>query len=641
MKKIFTFLTLATFALVASATTCKFTADDGSHVDRIEYNGTTYKFEAGSNTLEFEATVGAQATIYLASPWLLDPSSYYTYKNADGVESAPSGFWADYRESCQRYIGEYNQSYDFYINTIDLEAQRTNSFTVNVHGDPSLVSVSLGQTYYTPTLVEGENTVKFADFESPIAVRCSDYTRSLYEVYLNDVKQEAEYGSWNVAVANGSVVDVYTDFPDKDVTVTISFLNDAAATDFTLFQINGEDIVYESEPLKAKMGQTLSLVVNLNEKNLNSFEVNGEEVELPSYYPSYSTTLMEDLNIVLDMSNKPLWKANVTVDNCANIMYTMTQTSFITPETNEFVIEFPEPAYGSQIVSFAATASGMITSMKLEGEEITVNPRTGYYDVYFTADGQKLEITTSTIVRDEAFVFYFDSPEKAQDVDLGLYGWRLSCAFASRTQEFNENITAGYNAIYMCEADYPFNFEVKGEIKGVVDTYVFAYYNNTEWPLDTENYQTSWSFSPNDKDVFKVYIAEKAPERYQVSFSLSDPTLVEYAVVDLCHEFAVDNTTPLVEQLPGTEIGLEVVEGAVVKVNDVVVDPVEDNVYLLTVYSDMKVDISKESGIDSVTVSEDSDAPVYNLMGVKVSNGSTDALPAGLYIKKGVKVLVK
>ena len=643
MKKLFTLFALAVVAMTAYAIPFKMTVDDASHVDYLEYDGTVYKFEDG-NVLEFDATANATAVLYLVDPWALDPAS--TYSNKSVWSSDPyynQSIYQDYKSAVNIYIyPESNEWYEYNIKTVDMSALRKNSCEVYVHGDPSKARISYNATYVEPTLVEGKNVIKFMDNETPMTIGSTDYKQALYEVYLNNERVLNKDYSWYLEIKDGDVLDIFTEWPDKDVTVTLTFSGDATAKDFGTFQINYQD-VDASEPAVGKMGDYFSVYCNTSYFNFVSMTVNDVVQEISPYYVYYSGRLSEDMVIDINMTAKPKWNATVTVDNYENIKYRFSNNSeeYFYPESNTFTVEFPEnPSFSLDIL--ARSGDSKIESVTANGEAVSENWRTpGVYSVWFYSDGYEVNVTTSTIERNEAFVCYFDSPEKTQDPDKQLYGWYLNSKVSSRNQELVDNMRAGYNAIAMGPVDLPFTFAVNGPLEGAVDTYVFAYLNNVAWPLDLENYETTWSLDLKNNDVFKVYIADEAPETYQVSFSVSDPSVVEFAVVDLCHEFAVDNDTNLVDQLPGTEIGLEVVEGAVVKVNDVVEEPVEDNVYLLTVNSDMKVDITKESGIDSVTVAEDTDAPVYNLMGVKVSNGSTDALPAGLYVKKGVKVLVK
>ncbi|MCF0220227.1 MAG: hypothetical protein HUK14_10645 [Muribaculaceae bacterium] len=643
MKKLFTLFALAVVAMTAYAVPFKMTVDDASHVDYLEYNGNVYKFEDG-NVLEFDATASATAVLYLADPWALDPASSYTYKSIYMDSPYEGTLYQDYKSAVNIYIyPESNEWYDYNIKTIDMSVLRNNSCEVYVHGDPSNVKISYSNTYNEPVLVEGKNVLKFMDSEAKMSINSVNYQDALYELYLNNVNIVNKDYSWYLDIKDGDVLDIFTEWPDKDFTVTINFSGDATAADFGTFQVNNQD-VDASKPFVGKMGQYFSIWCNTSLFNFVSMTVNGEVPE--GIYPSYvyySGRLSEDLVIDINMTAKPKWNVNVTVDNYENIKYRFSNNyeEYFYPESNTFSVEVVEnPMYSLDIL--ARSGDSKVESVTANGETISENYRLpGVYSVWPSADNTEVNVTTSTITRDEAFVFYFDSPEKTQDPDKQLYGWYLNSKVSSRNQELVDNMRAGYNAIAMGPVDLPFTFAVNGPLEGAVDTYVFAYLNNVAYPLDLENYQTTWSLDLKNNDVFKVYIADEAPETYQVSFSVSDPSVVEFAVVDLCHEFAVDNDTNLVDQLPGTEIGLEVVEGAVVKVNDVVEEPVEDNVYLLTINSDMKVNITKESGIDSVTVSEDTEAPVYNLMGVKVSNGSTDALPAGIYVKKGIKVLVK
>ncbi|MCF0213700.1 MAG: hypothetical protein HUK13_07765, partial [Muribaculaceae bacterium] len=69
----------------------------------------------------------------------------------------------------------------------------------------------------------------------------------------------------------------------------------------------------------------------------------------------------------------------------------------------------------------------------------------------------------------------------------------------------------------------------------------------------------------------------------------------------------------------------------------------EGTVYYFDLVKDLKVEILKgESGISTIADDDNAaDNAVYNILGVKVSNGSTDNLPAGLYIQKGQKFYVK
>lgn len=70
-----------------------------------------------------------------------------------------------------------------------------------------------------------------------------------------------------------------------------------------------------------------------------------------------------------------------------------------------------------------------------------------------------------------------------------------------------------------------------------------------------------------------------------------------------------------------------------VKGNDFAVNPANQTVYTLN--------FSTTSGIGGVQTEGQTAGAVYNLQGVKVSNGSLQGLPAGVYVVNGEKVLVK
>ena len=641
MKKIFTLLTGAAIAMMANAgVPVKVTVDDASHVDYLEYNGNKYTFE--SNVLEFEAVNYETAYLYLTEPWALQPGCTYTCKPTWSEETWTNEYYQDYKSTVQLYLDPSSYEwYDFTISTVNMVDLRNNACEVNVHGDPSLMRLEYNDTYYTPQLAEGKNTIHFMDSESPIHIYGYDYTYALYQVVWNGEEMIAEDYSWYLDVKGGDVLDIYPEWPDKDVTVTFSFLGDASADDISEFELDYKAVADFSKPVVGKMGQYLSVGIESITKDIVSLKVNGEDYELSPYYPYYTTRLKEDIVLELNMTKKPVWTGHVTVDDCTRIRYQVAGGKYKYPESNEFTIDLPANDSYSSITFMARDGNSKIKSVKVDG--VYAYNYDGEYYVSYEKDGQQINILTEAIVRNDAWMFYFDSPEKTRDEAKNLYGWWMDCAMSSRQEEL-DGMQAGYNYIPSCRADFPFRIGVNAPYEGVLDSYVFAYLNNEPCHLEYQKNISYWTIEPADKDVFKLYVMDEAgvePAHSSVTFSINDETAVVSTIVDKIKEVAVANNMVIDNQLPGTLYEMTLSEGCTIMVNDAEIEADEDGTYRFTINDNTTVSITKISGIADAAVDAADDGSVYNMLGVKVSDGDVKNLPAGIYLKKGSKIYVK
>ena len=637
MKKLFTLLTVATMSLIANAYPVTITVDDPSHIDHLEYNNKTYTFE--SNVLELEANVDGNATLYLVDPWVMDPESSYTNKYIDG-DAYDFSFGSDYESSTTLYLypssgyewGKYN------VKTLNIEEKRTETCTINVHGDPSNVSLLLSSTYSKPKLVEGENVLKFMEAESEFRIDSEDSYKKLYKVEVNGEVVNEPSHCWVIKVKNGYKIDIYTDFPDEEVTISLTFAGDASLDDVKSCMINEEPVADFSQPFTAKMGEQVYVQYYCIMKEITSFEVNGKEAEL-DYTFGYYCILTEDMNFKIDMKNKPVWKASVTIDDPKRIKYSVGGGKVVYPDETTFTVEVPANTY-FPIGFECRNASCNILTVDLDGNPQSVSYGASY--VYLEKDNQNIVITTEDVIREESFAFYINSLKKADDSEKGLYGFYAYSPDYVYYQDLQE-LKDGYTELPFRASDCPFEFNVGGDAWNE-GRYVFSYYNNVAWPLDY-NETSIWKFTPEDKDVFKMYIVDEAgvaPEVSSVKFTVVAPEAVVSTFVDIVKEVNVSNDLVIEDQLPGTMFEMTLARGYEVLVNDVRIEPDEEGVCRFTVDGDLNVNVRKDAGIEGVTITEaDAEAPVYNLLGVKVSNGSTENLPAGIYVSKGAKIRVK
>ena len=642
MKKFFTICLLAMATMMAQAQV-KITVniDDPTHAGPIQLNGVEYTFDE-TGKIEIDADVPSYGTyLYMntVAPYTFgnDCSMTAKYTYSDEPQTSPI-YGLGYKSSGNTSISsaEWAEWYVINLTTVNLEELRSKTVEVNVTGNAANVSL---QSYVTSEffpLVEGKNTIKFMDEDCPFRISSNDWQSPLYKVSLNGEKQAGNNGYWYVTVADNDVIDIDADFPDEEVTITINFEGEASPATITNYTINNVPVEDPSQPVKAKMGKNLNLTFDTNTYKCEYLKVNGVDQEVSQYYAGYSTTLTEDLDITVKQTLKPVYTAEVTVDEPSRIKYSI-QGAPNYPETNVFTVSVTEDVASYTYIAFKpVSADYEIVSVTIDGEPATWDYYEGY-KVYLTADGQKINVVTNEVERDKAFAFYFDSPEKAKDGSHNLYGWYMKCEVYDR--QFNDdNIAAGYNVVKFAPVDGEFHFEVYGNPEDV-QPQSHAYLNNE--PLPLTGYDTSWNLTFNDGDVFKLYIGE-TPTMSTATFKVVGEAV--QAIADRINEITVTDGLVIENILPGTEYQFRLPADSKITVNGEELLPVEDpelgNIFTLDVFENVEVVIDDATGISNVKVNA-ADGAVHNIMGVKVSDNATDNLPAGLYIKNGKKILVK
>ena len=636
MKKLFTLLTLALAAFAAQAKPCDVTIhiDDPSHADKVVFNGNTYTFDA-DGYIRFTSSESNGARIYTVDPWVLTDKCNYTmdddiYYEIDCGASNQYYFYIDC-DVPSKIV------YEFKTSTV--EELRKNTCTVNVVGNPEKVLLNL-QSWINPRTIEdlkeGENIIKYLDTEYTFVFASTDDYHPVYEVYHNGQKHEQAHNVWTIEVKDGDRIDVYTEYPPEDVTISIDYKGDASPASIKEFMIGGVAVADASQPIVALKGERMSISFNNLNYIVDDLKVNGEAVEVSDWSASYQCILEQDLNIEVKQTKKPVWTANVTVDDYTRIKYLEAGTEK-TPTSNTFVVEIAQDAADLMPVYFyPSTVDVQIDRCTADGKDATYSELVNGYYVAMEEYVQEIVITTSVIKRNDTFAFYFDDPEATKDPDLGFNGWWMDCDLLKR--DVNKEIHQGYSIVPFAPIDGEFRFTVFGE-KETVKSNVHVYLNNAA--LDMFDAGGYWRITPDNADVMKAYISAEAPEFYDVTFTVVGDNVVKSARVDGVR--AIDVVDGLVlSELPSTSVAISLVKGYDVKVNGEKVQPGVDGVYSFAVTGDTKVWIEEEgAGIEDIEAPIDANSDVYNMLGVKVSNGDVTNLPAGIYVQKGRKVLVK
>ena len=654
MKKIFTLLSLALVAFALQAqVSYSIHIDDPSRVAKFTFNGQEQTFDA-DGYVKFDLANEEYGTCYISTvdPYVLSSDSYsteygdevyknnlYTY-NKNSFEFYPSGY---------SYNGVYKVEYEFI--TVDETVLRNNVATIKVHGNPEKLQMSNYYSWTTKSdFVEGDNIYRFMDAEANVGFSSKDYSHPLYKLEQNGTEVEGSYGNWDITLANNDVIDIYTEYPDKDVTITFEFKGEACRKSIRYLTIGGKAYTDFSEPIVAKMGENYSLSLSSINYETTFFSINGEPQEL-GYWMGDDGILTEDIAYVIEQTKRPCYTATVTVDDYTHIKYNEAGVEGLVPTSNTFEVEVGvENAQYNPVYFLPLDYNFNIVECTVNGQPATYYEYYGYYEVELKEEAQEINITTEALERPYTFSFYFNSPQKASyDYydQFGLSGWWLSCE--ARRSDINENMKAGYNIFDIGDVDGQFQMYFYGA-EDDITKYAHVYINDKKVEAKLV-YEDPAFFTPADKDAVKVYISEEEPAFYTATFAVEDAAAVKGAYVDLIKEISVADKAEF-EALQETGFSLLLADGYVVKLNGEQIEPMEEpvlarseegTVYYFDRVKYLNVEIVKgESGITTIAADDNAvDPAVYNILGVKVSNGSTDNLPAGLYIQKGQKFYVK
>jgi hypothetical protein len=243
-----------------------------------------------------------------------------------------------------------------------------------------------------------------------------------------------------------------------------------------------------------------------------------------------------------------------------------------------------------------------------------------------------LTITSSTIERDHKAVYYISGYENAN--------WS---AYIQRSTRTEIALHEGYGYIEFDDSENPFQAGFYGTNLAPFDYYLDGEQLTPNYSSDSGFY--IGSINLNENSVLKFYLGS-TPSWYNVTFTCEEGVEEGFNVTtDLVTD--VDNFVAGLKVLTGTQVDIQTFESeASVKVNGEAVEAV-DGVYTFNVNADTNVELSLgDSGVEGVNINKvNTTNAVYNLQGVKLFNNTNDsqlkALPAGVYIVNGKKVLVK
>lgn len=620
MKKFYTLLCLAltgllAFSASAAQITINFNVDDPARVAiEIEYEA-VQGLVAGDNPLTFDA----YSTVKISAV------------NGATLESVTeeNGLYTPYisGNSTTMYPGANLDGARFLIVTKGSEDVRTASLKLDVD-KASAIKAVFDETSYEPELSDGANTVKYDPVKektlkiySSVSAQMPLYSVTLEGATTGSLSQRGNV--WFLALPTDGTLSVKSQFPDKDCTVSFAFSEGAEGfvKKVTKDSADGETVEIKDGKAVVKAGSVLFIHGDTDNFLLSEYTVDGDQLD----FSSPQRLLVKDADIALSFTARAYaaFTATVTVENPEAILArygsNMTPGATIELIPGDNTVNLNENRNSLLFVP-ADAHDFRILSATLNGDPVEPN-YSGHIQMSDLRAGDKIVLTTETIVRDINAVVYLDNADENM--------WTLKDAFGKEIQ-----LSTGYNHLKICAEDNPLSL-----CEGYGMPYVYA--NDEPVASSGSFFSKAYKFSLAEGGVAKIYVdTDDEPAFHALSFKGE-----AFADVDVL----LDEITPLTqalgyEVLVGTKVEIAPKDGKKItaKLDDTDLEPA-DGKYSFIVSGPHTITLQPDgsTGIDSIDATVPAERVIYNLQGIRVKASDASALPAGLYIVDGVKTLVK
>lgn len=508
------------------------------------------------------------------------------------------------------------------VTTCPLDDVRTASCKVIVD-DASKVTLGFSGTYTTYALKDGENDVKFVpEVESTFAISAKDNSVSLYSVKKNSEPVSPQYGTYRIDVVNGDKIEIQANYPDEDYSVKFN-LSEKGEGFITKVQVNGVEVKnFMDDNFTVKAGSQVSITGNTNDYSLESFKVNGSDVD---FYGSYSFMVTGPTNVDIVAHKYGNISAVLDIDDASHVTVYKGYSYYgnsVEVKTGKNTIEVPE---STPVIAIKANDGYTLVSVSDGTTDFVERDGNSEVNVKVT-DAMNITVKTAELVRDKNAVVY------VEDASVPSYMRFM------RKDYTTIDLATGDNHIPFYDGDLPFSSSFYG-------TSTLNVYKNDELMEPQYTGATSYTLNVEDNDVVKFFFT-KTPAIAKATVTVEGDAKELTAVKDQIKEVA-DFTNPI-SCLEDTELSFSVSDKSSVKsftMNGTAVTPQEDGTYkvIITADSDIKVELGVASGIKSVTGSENKANNVYTTDGVLVIKNATrsqiDGLAKGIYIINGKKII--
>lgn len=556
------------------------------------------------------------------------------FRESDGKQYDVRNF-----QSCTVFGSEMKSGDSFSYVVVPISEFKAPTFTIAVD-NPDAVKVSVNYVNVDmSTFTPGEpKEIEMNNSTCTVGVSPAVYGDEIYKVTLNG-EPLSSYG-YITARENDEIV-VTADFPEVYRKININCTEPEAIKSVTMAGIEVENW---KDGFEAQEGKALNISFNYSFYSIDGLDVNGVPAEAGSYTYSYSTKVYGDMDIDVKATKYPTLSATVNVNNPDAVKFTL-NSSPVQLKEGANTIEFT--ANASNVVVQAVNKRFILNSVKITepgGEPVE---KLSYNSAYFNlSEGLVVDIDASAVPLDQKIVIY--STNASDDPAFATFNF-------STYNGISIPVEKGYSIFDFNANEAPLSLSVYGP--GYNDIEVQHVYVNGE---AAENYY-GYYLDVKNNDVVKMFFFVE-PETYTASFDIEegcDVSVVKDLIVPVADPSAgisdfqgtlvqlknEDENAPIDVFVASADApaALDADEDA----NGEKVNPDENGVYNVTLDASKKIIVRKNTsaGIESVAVKEGVPADVYNVSGVAVLRNATqeqiNALPAGIYIVAGRKVVVK
>ncbi|MBD5232942.1 MAG: hypothetical protein HDS65_02055 [Bacteroidales bacterium] len=481
--------------------------------------------------------------------------------------------------------------------------------------------------------------------ESLLQIKPRNYGEGLYKVLVDGKEATKSSSGFSVNLVDKSGdepayaenIEVLANYPE-DLKYKVTIALDAPKEIVKYIRVNGTDVDDIAACLTEEGFEVAPMAVVAIGLDDNNYEVTKLTDNGSTKYV-YSQLTIDgidcDHNIVIEGAKLSVYTVTVNVTGAEGVVaeYNYDDYTFVEGENT---IKATKKSNHLEITQAPGWEITKLTDS--EGYDYLEDYNWSWYHEasLYLKEGVTYTIEAIKIERNNQIVVYVD------DMDLASLDY-VTCGF--KNFDVTESLTSGYNV---------FNFrEQDGEFSIYLSTYSGLYsnlvsYKNAEIlpaSYDGAKYREDEKVAHND--VYKFFF-DNDPGTHTVTFDVDEELLDALEVSqDIITE--VDLTAPAVAVGPTlfTLTPSEDCEAEItVKVGDAELEAVEGT-YTFETTADTTVEVKAKdnSGVDNVLTAGADTADVYNLQGIRVARNASaadvKALPAGLYIVNGAKVLVK
>ena len=368
---------------------------------------------------------------------------YKTNKDGEAVEQSISNL-----TSCNIYLTDADKNLKFTVKSRVLADARTASCTVKVD-DATKVKLERYESHTVVSLQNGDNTVKYIpNVEKTLIIGNANYGDApLYKVTLDGTEVESSGNQFFVTPKENSVISIAANYPDVDCGVKFNFSSNDVKGILAKVTVNGEEVTnYNDANFTVKAGTKLALTFDKTNYALESFKVNNVET---SVYGTFEYLVKNATTFDIKARKYATIKATLNVDKAENITVyhgSSYNNKVIAIKDGENTIELNEV---SSMIQIKPNSGCKIESLKVDGNVKTAGGD-GIYEINL-AEGMKIEITTSAIVRDQKAIVYID------DISLANYGFNFY-----RSDHSTVPMQSGENTLMFSADDNVFMFGAYG-----------------------------------------------------------------------------------------------------------------------------------------------------------------------------------